>query len=176
MPMKPLCNPASQPPKRTIFPPVSKFISPCRKKLVSLQSKIGFIIWGNNMNVTFEDTALEELYLQGKMRKTHPGELVRDELRERGLTQRQLAAMAGLKPTVISEVVRAQRSVTEEIAASLEKALGIPAAMWMNLQSQYDHDTAAMNVKRENVVVTIPVSDRNLLRDLSHKFGWVCML
>lgn len=104
---------------------------------------------------------------------THPGELVRDEMRERGLTQKQLAEMAGLTPSVVSEVVRAKRSVTEEIASSLEKALGIPVVMWMNLQSQYDHDTADQH---ESVVVTIPVSDRNLLRDLSRKFGWACML
>lgn len=104
---------------------------------------------------------------------THPGELVSDEMRERGLTQKQLAVLAGLSPTIVSEVVRAKRSVTEEIAASLEKALGIPVVMWLNLQSQYDHDTAEQH---ESVIVTIPVSDRNLLRDLSRKFGWACML
>lgn len=107
---------------------------------------------------------------------THPGELVRDEMRERGLTQKKLAALAGLTPTVVSEVVRAQRSVTEDIAKSLEKALGIPVVMWLNLQSQYDNDIAAQNAQREDVVVTIPISDRNLLRDLSRKFGWACML
>ena len=107
---------------------------------------------------------------------THPGELVRDEMRERGLTQKQLAVLAGLSPTIVSEVVRAKRSVTEEIAASLEKALGIPVVMWLNLQSQYDQDTATQDNQRENVIVTIPVSDRNLLRDLSRKFGWACML
>lgn len=107
---------------------------------------------------------------------THPGELVRDEMRERGLTQKQLAVLAGLSPTVVSEVVRAKRSVTEEIAASLEKALGIPVVMWLNLQSQYDNDISAQDSQRESVVVTIPISDRNLLRDLSRKFGWACML
>lgn len=107
---------------------------------------------------------------------THPGELVRDEMRERGLTQKQLAVLAGLSPTVVSEVVRAKRSVTEEIAASLEKALGIPVVMWLNLQSQYDNEISAQDSQRESVVVTIPISDRNLLRDLSRKFGWACML
>ena len=107
---------------------------------------------------------------------THPGELVRDEMRERGLTQKQLAALAGLTPNVVSEVVRAKRSVTEGIAASLEKALGIPVVMWLNLQEQYNNDIASQKVQHEDVVVTIPVSDRNLLRDLSRKFGWACML
>lgn len=107
---------------------------------------------------------------------THPGELMRDEMRERGLTQKQLAVLSGLTPTVVSELVRARRNVTEEIALSLEKALGIPKAMWMNLQAQYDHDTSVQSTWCENVVVTIPVSDRNLLRDLSRKFGWGCMM
>ncbi len=107
---------------------------------------------------------------------THPGELMRDEMRERGLTQKQLAVLSGLTPTMVSELVRARRNVTEEIALSLEKALGIPKAMWMNLQAQYDHDTSVQSTRCENVVVTIPVSDRNLLRDLSRKFGWGCMM
>lgn len=144
------------------------------------------------MNVTFEDKALEELFLSGtteskkyarlpkdvvkRYMATQPGELVRDEMRERGLTQRQLAAMAGLNPSIVSEVVRGKRSVTEEIATLLEKALGIPMVMWMNLQSQYDHDIATIESKQERVVLTIPTSDRNLLRDLSRRFGWACML
>ena len=107
---------------------------------------------------------------------THPGELVLDELKERKMTQKQLSAMSGLAPTVVSDVIHARRSVTREIAASLEKALGIPVIMWMNLQQQYDNDIAAQNNRREEVVVTIPVSDRNLLRDLSRKFGWACMM
>ncbi len=107
---------------------------------------------------------------------THPGDLIRDEMRERGLTQRQLASLAGLTPSVVSSLVNARSSVTEDIATALEKALSIPAVMWMNLQSQYDHDSAKQADMRENVVVTIPISDRNLLRDLSRKFGWVCMM
>ena len=107
---------------------------------------------------------------------THPGELMRDEMRERGLTQRQLATLAGLTPSMVSALVNARCNVTEDIAAALEKALGIPVVMWMNLQSQYDHDLAEQANMRENVVVTIPVSDRNLLRDLSRKFGWACMM
>lgn len=107
---------------------------------------------------------------------THPGELMRDEMRERGLTQRQLASLSGLTPSMVSALVNARCNVTEDIAAALEKALGIPVVMWMNLQSQYDHDLAEQANMRENVVVTIPVSDRKLLRDLSRKFGWACMM
>jgi addiction module HigA family antidote len=109
---------------------------------------------------------------------THPGELIRDELKERGLTQKQLAMDTGIKPSVISETINGKRSVSVKTAAALESVLGIPAEYWLNLQSQYDLDTAAIAgraEKKESYLVTIPVQDKNLLKDLVRKFGWACM-
>ena len=65
------------------------------------------------------------------------------------------------------------------MAVALEKALGIPADMWMNLQTQYNLDTAFLAERenqRETIPVTIPVRDRNLLKEIVRKFGWACML
>jgi len=110
---------------------------------------------------------------------THPGELIKDELKARGLTQKQLSEMTGVKASVISETITGKRSVSLNMALSLEKALGIPADMWMNLQSQYNLDTAALAERRnqrETIAVTIPVKDRNLLKEVARKFGWACML
>ena len=110
---------------------------------------------------------------------THPGELVRDELRARGLTQKRLAEMTGIKASVISETITGKRAVSLNMAVALEKALGIPADMWMNLQTQYNLDTAFLAERenqRETVPVTIPVRDRNLLKEIVRKFGWACML
>lgn len=64
-------------------------------------------------------------------------------------------------------------------SAALEKVLGIPVELWMNLQNQYNIDIANISSRermKETVRVTIPVADRNLLRELAHKFGWACML
>jgi len=110
---------------------------------------------------------------------THPGELIKDELQERGLTQKQLSEMTGIKASVISETVTGKRPVSLKVAVALEKALGIPADIWMNLQTQYNLDTAHIserNNQRETIAVTIPVRDRNLLKEVSRKFGWGCML
>ena len=99
---------------------------------------------------------------------THPGEMIKDELRERQMTQKQLAAETGIK-----------RSVSMNVALALEKALGIPADIWMNMQTQYDLDTANIadrDNQRETIAVTIPVHDRNLLKEVARKFGWACML
>ena len=110
---------------------------------------------------------------------THPGELIKDELKERKLTQKKLAEMTGIKASVISETISGKRSVSMNMAVALEKALGIPAEMWMNLQTQYNMDTAGIadrDGRKETIPVTIPVQDRNLLKEIVRKFGWACML
>ena len=67
---------------------------------------------------------------------THPGELIRDELKARRMTQKRLAEITGVKASVISETITGKRAVSLNMAVALEKALGIPADMWMNLQTQ----------------------------------------
>lgn len=109
---------------------------------------------------------------------THPGELIKDELKERNLTQKELSEMTGIKPSVLSETINGKRSVSLNVAVALEKALGVPAEVWMNLQTQYDLDSAQIAEREkqsETVSVTIPISDRNLLREVSRKFGWACI-
>ena len=109
---------------------------------------------------------------------THPGELIKDELKERNMTQKELSELTGIKPSVLSETINGKRSVSLNVAVALEKALDIPAEFWMNLQTQYDLDSAQIaerEKQKETVSVTIPISDRNLLREISRKFGWACM-
>ncbi len=110
---------------------------------------------------------------------THPGELIKDELKERKMTQKQLANETGIKPSVLSETINGKRSISLNAAVALERVLGIPADMWMNLQMQYDLDSAHIaerDNQRETISVTIPIRDRNLFRELARKFGWACML
>lgn len=110
---------------------------------------------------------------------THPGELIKDELKERKMTQKQLANETGIKPSVLSETINGKRSISLNVAVALERVLGIPADMWMNLQTQYDLDSAHIaerDNQRETISVTIPVRDRNLFRELARKFGWAYMM
>ena len=109
---------------------------------------------------------------------THPGETIKDELKERGMTQKQLAAETGIKASVLSETINRKRSVSLSVAVALEKALDIPADIWMSMQTQYDLDSANIaerDNQHETVALTIPVRDRNLLQELVRKFGWACV-
>lgn len=109
---------------------------------------------------------------------THPGEMLRDELKERGFTQKRFAQETGIKPSVLSETIKGKRSISLNVAVKLENALGIPAEIWMNMQTKYDLDTAKIadrDNQRETVSLTIPVRDHHLLQDLVRRFGWACV-
>ena len=109
---------------------------------------------------------------------THPGEMIKDELAERGMTQKQLSEMTGIKQSVLSETINGKRSISLNVAVALEKALDIPADIWMNMQTQYDLDTVSVadrDNQRETITISIPVRDHNLLQELVRKFGWACV-
>lgn len=106
---------------------------------------------------------------------THPGELIKDELRERNMTQKELSEIAGIKASVLCATIHGKRPVSIGVAKALEKALGIPAQIWINLQTQYDLDSAHIlkrNIDLETIKITIPSTDRTLIKELSRKFGW----
>ncbi len=110
---------------------------------------------------------------------THPGVMIKDELKERKMTQKQLATESGIKVSVLSETINGKRSVSLNVAVALEKVFGIPADVWMNMQTQYDLDAANIATrgnKSETVEVIIPIRDRNLLKEIARKFGWACIL
>ena len=68
----------------------------------------------------------------------HPGEIIKDEIIARGITQRELAKQMGVSYTVFNEILNAKRPVTTEYALLLEAALGIDANIWLGLQADYN--------------------------------------
>lgn len=73
---------------------------------------------------------------------THPGELLKDEIECRHISQRQLAADMGVSYTVLNDIVNGKRSVNTKFALLCEAALGVPAHILMGLQADYDLQTA----------------------------------
>lgn len=66
-----------------------------------------------------------------------PGELLEEELALIGMTQQQLAIRTGRPAQVINEIIRGKKQITFETAIELEKVLGIPAHIWVNLEAEY---------------------------------------
>lgn len=73
---------------------------------------------------------------------THPGELIKDELEARNISQVSFAEQIGVKPSLLNEIIKGKRGVNTEFALLLEAALGIPASMWLNMQSDYNMQVA----------------------------------
>ena len=73
---------------------------------------------------------------------THPGEVLKDEIEYRGITQRKLAESMGLAYSVVNEILNAKRPLTAKTALMFEAALDVPADSLMYLQSMYNMQTA----------------------------------
>ena len=73
---------------------------------------------------------------------THPGEVLKDEIEYRGITQRKLAESMGLAYSLVNEILNAKRPLTAKTALMFEAALDVPADSLMYLQSKYNMQTA----------------------------------
>lgn len=73
---------------------------------------------------------------------THPGEMIKDEVEYRGLSQKKLAAEMGMSPSLLNEILNGRRRVSTEYALLFEAALGIDAELWVRLQADYDMQVA----------------------------------
>ncbi len=105
----------------------------------------------------------------------HPGMMIKPELDERGISQKEFAKMLGTQPSHLSEVLNGKRALTTELALKIENTLGLPAKILLSAQTQYELESTAEDNQHEAVTVTIPVRDRNLLQELVRKFGWACV-
>ena len=73
---------------------------------------------------------------------THPGEVLKDELEYRGISQRKFATQIGVQHTMLNEILNSKRPVNAQFAMLVEAALGIDAELWINLQTRYNIQTA----------------------------------
>ena len=106
----------------------------------------------------------------------HPGMMIKPELEERGISQKDFAKMVGVQASHLSEVLNGKRALTTDLAVKIESAIGLPAKVLLAAQTQYELESAnpaSDNKEKETISITIPVGDRNLLRELVRRFGWV---
>lgn len=79
----------------------------------------------------------------------HAGSILKEELRERGLKQKDFATLTGMKSTHLSELLSGKRDITEDLATKLGEGLGIPATVWLSLQKSYEQDCMAIRQRDE---------------------------
>ena len=133
----------------------------------------------------------------------HPGGILGEELKARGISQKKFAEQIGLQATHLSALIHGTRNFTPAVAAKIESGLdGISADLWMKLQEQYNKDTRRRRADTSKlvsgynsasyevqpalseplssygdsiqVILTIPESDKELLENLAERLNWKC--
>ncbi|MBO4634737.1 MAG: HigA family addiction module antidote protein [Bacteroidales bacterium] len=83
---------------------------------------------------------------------THPGEVLKDEIEARGITQRQLADSMGMAYSVVNEILNGRRPLTAKTALMFEAVLDVPADSLMFLQTKYNMQTARKDSSVLNIL------------------------
>ena len=85
----------------------------------------------------------------------HPGEMLKDELQARGMSQKKFASIIGMPYTAFNEIVNGKRPITTDTALKVEAATGIAATMWIGLQADYNMQTARHDSKLSTILENI---------------------
>lgn len=74
---------------------------------------------------------------------THPGEVLKDEIEYRKISQRKLAEQMGMSYKALNDLLNGHRSLTVSTAMMFEAALDVPAESLMRLQLKYNMQQTA---------------------------------
>ena len=90
---------------------------------------------------------------KAKRPPVHPGRILKHELEEAGLSANAAALALRIPANRLTEIINGKRAISADTALRLGRFFGTSAQMWMNLQSQYELQTAqdalAAKIERE---------------------------
>lgn len=66
-----------------------------------------------------------------------PGATIREQLKDRGMSQKEFAARMDLSEKHVSKLINGDVQLTPEVAVRLETVIGIPAKFWNDLEAVY---------------------------------------
>ena len=78
---------------------------------------------------------------------THPGEVLKEELQVRGLSQRHFAEVIDVHYKMLNDILNAKRPVSTDFALTMEAAIGINAELLVNMQTRYNLQMARKDAK-----------------------------
>ena len=132
----------------------------------------------------------------------HPGGILGEELKARGISQKKFAEAVGLQATHLSALIHGTRTITPAVAEKIASGLkGIAPEFWIKLQERYKIDIQRKRINPSRLVsgynhsvstlqpaflaqpetgygrkikvqLTIPESDKDLLYSLASRLGW----
>lgn len=78
-----------------------------------------------------------------------PGDILREVLEERGMSQVELSKRIDRPKKTISEIINGKAAITAETAIQLERALGVTARFWNRLESDFREARARQQADAE---------------------------
>ncbi len=102
---------------------------------------------------------------------TPPGATIREQLNDRGMSQKEFAVRMNLSEKHVSKLINGEVQLTFEVAVKLETVLGAPANFWNNLEAIYREKM--VRVKMENAMDADEVLVKQLPYTEMARFGWV---
>ena len=83
------------------------------------------------------------------MRPVHPGEVLRDELNELGLSANALSKVLGVPVNRVTMILNGQRGVSTDTALRLAQYFGTTPQLWLNLQKAWELRQAELEAGHE---------------------------
>ena len=102
---------------------------------------------------------------------TPPGATIKEQLDDRGITQKEFAARMGMSEKHISKLINGEVQLTQETAARLEIVLGVPAKFWNDLEAIYREKLVKVN-RENNMRDDIELAGKFPYHEMA-KLGWV---
>lgn len=100
-----------------------------------------------------------------------PGATIREQLEDRGMTQKEFASRMGMSEKHISHLTNGKAELTQDVSLRLESVFGIPAHFWNNLEIIYRENIERANA--ENALESDLVIARKMPYSAMAKLGWV---
>jgi addiction module HigA family antidote len=86
---------------------------------------------------------------------SHPGGLLKDELKARGIQKEVFSKQIGVDYSILKKILNEKHPITAEIALLIEFTLGISSELWLRMQYQYDLQMAMKSKRILNKVSKI---------------------
>ena len=102
---------------------------------------------------------------------TPPGATIKEQLNDKGMSQKEFAARMGMSEKHISKLINGEVRLTPEVAVRLEVVLGVPAKFWNNLEAVYREKLIKVEV--ENAMDADEALAKQLPYSEMAKFGWI---
>lgn len=76
--------------------------------------------------------------MERKMKLTHPGLILREEIEARGLSITDAAKLLKVTHSTLAAVLNGSNGISPALALQMEQIIGGSAHFWVNLQAAYE--------------------------------------